>query len=159
MTESKIKTPDEIRAIVSDLKKKNRTIVFTNGCFDLMHYGHIRYLEEAKKLGDSLVVGLNSDSSVRRIKGDKRPLTQERDRARVLAALETVDLVAIFDEETPIELIKKVSPHVLVKGGDWQKDEIVGRDFVQSCGGKVVTVPYIKGYSTSALIEKIQKNK
>jgi D-beta-D-heptose 7-phosphate kinase/D-beta-D-heptose 1-phosphate adenosyltransferase len=138
-------------------KDNRKRVVFTNGCFDLLHLGHVRLLEQARKLGDALVVGLNSDSSVRRLKGDGRPLVAEAGRAEVLAALECVDAVTIFEEDTPRELIAALVPDVLVKGGDWAADKIVGRAEVEAAGGKVVVVPYVEGYSTSALIEQIRR--
>jgi D-glycero-beta-D-manno-heptose 1-phosphate adenylyltransferase len=129
-------------------------IVFTNGCFDILHRGHVEYLKKAKLLGDILIVGLNSDSSVRRIKGDKRPINNESDRAIVLKELKSVDEVIIFQEETPLDLIKKIKPDVLVKGGDWKLEDIVGYEFVINNGGKVFSIPYIKGYSTTDIINK-----
>ncbi|MBU4310957.1 D-glycero-beta-D-manno-heptose 1-phosphate adenylyltransferase [bacterium] len=139
------------------MKKKGRKIVFTNGCFDLLHLGHIRYLREAKRLGDILIVGLNSDNSVRSLKGRERPLVKEKDRTEILSALEVVDYIVIFDELTPKNLIDSITPHILVKGGDWKREDVVGRDTVEAHGGEVVIIPEVKGYSTSALIKKIQK--
>ncbi len=136
-------------------KDNGRRVVFTNGCFDLLHPGHIRLLEQARALGDLLVVGVNSDRSVRGLKGEGRPLLPQAERAELLAALAAVDAVTIFDEPTPRELIAALLPDVLVKGGDWRPDEIVGRAEVEGAGGKVVTIPYIEGYSTSALIARI----
>jgi D-beta-D-heptose 7-phosphate kinase/D-beta-D-heptose 1-phosphate adenosyltransferase len=140
-------------------KDNRKRVVFTNGCFDLLHPGHVRLLEQARGLGDALVVALNSDSSVRRLKGDPegsgRPLVPEAGRAEVLAALECVDAVTIFEEDTPRGLIAALLPDVLVKGGDWKPDQIVGREEVEAAGGRVVVVPFIEGYSTSALIAKI----
>ncbi len=144
--------------MLNKLKKKKKKVVFTNGCFDLLHYGHIQYLKKAKALGDILVVGLNSDSSVKKLKGTGRPLVPEKERAEILSALEFVDYVTIFSEETPANLIRQVKPDILVKGGDYSLDEIVGRDFVQSCGGKVVTIPLVKGKSTTGLIRKIKNS-
>ena len=129
-------------------------IVFTNGVFDLLHPGHIRYLQDARRLGDALIVGINSDRSVRAIKGAERPITPEVERAEILAALECVDAVAIFDEETPAEIIRRVQPDVLVKGADWGPDNIVGRDTVEARGGRVVRMELSKGYSTTELIRK-----
>ena len=131
------------------------TIVFTNGVFDVMHRGHLEYLRDAAALGTTFVVGLNSDASVRKIKGPQRPLIGEQDRAAALLALRWVDFVVMFDEETPARLIEVIKPDVLVKGGDYQADEIVGADFVRRHGGKVVAIPYRDGYSTSSLIERI----
>jgi rfaE bifunctional protein nucleotidyltransferase chain/domain len=136
-------------------KDNGRRVVFTNGCFDLLHPGHIRLLEQARALGDLLVVGVNSDRSVRGLKGEGRPLLPQAERAELLAALAAVDAVTIFDEPTPRELIAALLPDVLVKGGDWRPDEIVGRAEVEGAGGKVVTIPYIEGYSTRALIARI----
>lgn len=133
---------------------RNKKIVFTNGCFDLLHVGHVRYLQEAKKLGEILVVGVNSDASVRRLKGPTRPVQNENDRAEILAALKAVDFSVLFDEDTPLELIQKVKPSILVKGGDWKAEQIVGADFVQASGGKVMSLQFVDGRSTTQLIEK-----
>ncbi len=142
---------EQIRETVQD-----KGIVFTNGCFDILHPGHVTYLEQARSLGDLLVVGLNSDSSVRRIKpGGSRPVNPEQDRSRVLAALACVDYVILFEQETPYALIQRVKPHVLVKGGDWPLEQIVGRDVVEAWGGKVVSLPLTPGYSTSEIISRI----
>lgn len=138
-------------------KKVNKKIVFTNGCFDILHVGHVRYLKEAKKLGDILVVGLNSDSSVNKIKGEKRPIVNEKERAEILLSLEAVDYVVIFEEETPFKLIKKINPDILVKGGDWKEEDIVGSDIVRKKGGTVKSISYIEGKSTTNIIEKITK--
>ena len=139
-------------------KRNGKTVVFTNGCFDLLHPGHIRLLEQARALGDLLVVGINSDASVRRLKGEKRPLVPEAERAEVLAALEAVDCVTVFDEPTPRDLIQALLPDVLVKGGDWGPDEIVGREEVEAAGGRVASIPFVEGYSTTALIERMVKD-
>ena len=137
------------------LRRQGMRIVFTNGCFDFIHPGHVRYLETARGMGDVLVVGVNSDRSVRRLKkGPERPVMRERDRAEVLAALRMVDFVTLFDEETPIELIRSLRPDVLAKGGDWPVDRIVGANIVNARGGKVVSVSYVKGYSTSVLLRR-----
>jgi rfaE bifunctional protein nucleotidyltransferase chain/domain len=138
-------------------KRNGRKIVFTNGCFDLLHPGHIRSLEQARALGDALIVGLNSDSSVRELKGPGRPVLPENERAEILAALECVDAVVIFNEATPREIITKLLPDVLVKGGDWPGDKIIGREEVEAAGGRVVSVPVVPGYSTSAILEKIRQ--
>ncbi len=130
-------------------------IVFTNGVFDLLHYGHVEYLEDARALGDRLVVGVNSDASVRRLKGPARPLIPEHERAELLAALESVDMVAIFEDDTPLTLIEEVAPDVLAKGGDWALDRIVGREFVEARGGKVVSVRLREGRSTTTIVERI----
>jgi len=138
------------------LRSEGRSLVFTNGCFDLLHLGHVRYLAEARALGDALVVALNSDRSVRVLKGEGRPILNEQERAEVVAALQAVDYVIIFDEETPRELIAKLLPDVLVKGGDWPLDEIVGRQEVEAAGGKVLSLPYVEGSSTTDIIERIK---
>ncbi len=137
------------------LKLHEQKIVFTNGCFDVLHYGHVCYLLEAKKLGDILVVGLNSDASVRRLKGESRPINGERERAFVLAALSCVDYVTLFEEDTPEKLIKMVKPDVLVKGGDYQIENIVGADFVIQNGGTVTTIPFVDGFSSTHIIERL----
>ena len=142
---------------IERLRKKRKRIVFTNGCFDILHAGHIHYLEKAKSLGDILVVGLNSDNSVRKIKGAGRPLIGEKDRAYVLAALEIVDFVVIFGEETPLRIIKTIKPDVLVKGADWRAEDIIGRNFVSSYGGQTKRIFFKKGYSTSKIISLIKK--
>ncbi|HUE55973.1 MAG TPA: D-glycero-beta-D-manno-heptose 1-phosphate adenylyltransferase [Candidatus Udaeobacter sp.] len=138
-------------------KRNGRRIVFTNGCFDLLHPGHVRSLELARELGDALVVGLNSDASVRQLKGEGRPVLPERERAEILAALECVDAVIIFDDSTPREVIAALLPDVLVKGGDWPGDQIVGREEVESAGGRVVSIPVVPGHSTTAILKKIRE--
>lgn len=140
------------------LRKSGKRIVFTNGCFDLLHIGHVRYLERAGSLGDVLVVGVNSDRSVRKLKGSGRPLMPEGERAEILAALSFVDYVTIFEEDTPAELIEKIKPDVLVKGSDYGKREIVGRDVVEEGGGRVVRIPLVRGRSTKGLIRKIVRS-
>ena len=134
-----------------------KKIVFTNGCFDILHHGHIDYLARAASLGNRLVIGLNTDASVRKLKGEERPLNQEQDRAFQLAALLFVDAVCFFEEETPAELIQVVRPDILVKGGDYKPEQIVGADFVQSYGGSVEVIPFVQGYSTTGLIDRIKK--
>lgn len=151
----KIKTKEDLRRIVDDLKAKRKRIVFTNGCFDLLHVGHIRYLEEAKTLGDILVVGVNSDQSVRGIKGPYRPILPGEERAEILSGLGCVDYITIFDETDPLELISFLQPHILVKGGDWTQDTTVGREVVERSGGEVIILPFVQGASTSNLIETI----
>jgi len=136
-------------------RAKGEKIVFTNGCFDLLHYGHLHYLSQARELGDRLVVGLNSAGSVRRLKGPTRPINDDLTRTHLLAALSVVDAVVVFDEDTPIELIRHVQPDVLVKGGDWLPEQIVGSDVVLANGGKVFSLPYIDGYSTTNIERKI----
>jgi rfaE bifunctional protein nucleotidyltransferase chain/domain len=138
-------------------KRNGRRVVFTNGCFDLLHPGHIETLEKARSFGDLLIVGVNSDRSVREMKGAGRPILPERERAEILAALECVDAVVIFDEPTPRETIAALLPDVLVKGGDWASDAIVGREEVEAAGGKVISIPVVAGFSTSAILEKIRK--
>jgi rfaE bifunctional protein nucleotidyltransferase chain/domain len=130
--------------------------VFTNGCFDLLHVGHIRYLQEARALGDRLVVALNTDSSVQKLKGPSRPLQHELDRAEIMAALACVDYVTLFNEETPLKLIELLSPNVLVKGGDWSPDKIVGSEYVLALGGEVMSLAFQPGHSTTAIIEKMK---
>ncbi len=132
---------------------KDMKVVFTNGCFDILHRGHVEYLAKAADMGDVLVVGLNTDASVRRLKGEGRPINNEEARALVLASLSFVDAVVLFDEDTPLELIKAVHPDVLVKGADYKPEEIVGYDFVTSYGGTVATVPLVEGYSTTSIVE------
>jgi rfaE bifunctional protein nucleotidyltransferase chain/domain len=153
----KILGQKRLAAILARARARGKSIVFTNGCFDIIHAGHVKYLDDAKKLGDILVIGLNSDKSVKTLKGSSRPINSQDDRARVIAALEAVDFVTIFGEETPEALIKKLKPNVLVKGGDWKIKDIVGGDFVKSLGGKVARIPFLKGRSTSAIIGKIVK--
>lgn len=155
---TKIKTLPQALTAVKRLKKQHKKVVFTNGCFDILHAGHASYLSKAKSLGDILIIGLNSDSSVRKIKGESRPVVSQKNRAILLASLEAVDFVVIFKDLTPLKLIKAIKPDVLVKGGDWKKESIVGADFVESYGGKVKSLTYIKGLSTRQLIAAIQKN-
>ena len=138
-------------------KRNGRRVVFTNGCFDLLHPGHIGSLEQARALGDALIVGLNSDASVRALKGVGRPVLPERERAEILAALECVDAVIIFDELTPREVIARLLPDVLVKGGDWPGNQIVGREEVEAAGGRVVSIPVVPGYSTTEILRKIRE--
>ena len=138
-------------------KRNGRRVVFTNGCFDLLHPGHIGSLEQARALGDALIVGLNSDASVRQLKGAGRPVLPEQERAEILAALECVDAVVIFDALTPREVIARLLPDVLVKGGDWPGDQIVGREEVEAAGGRVVSIPLVPGYSTTAILRKIRE--
>jgi D-glycero-beta-D-manno-heptose 1-phosphate adenylyltransferase len=149
-------TIDEAAAFAERLRRDGKRVVFTNGVFDLLHPGHLRYLQHARTLGDALIVGVNSDRSVSANKGPSRPITPEAERAELLAALACVDAVAIFDEDTPAEIIKRIQPDVLVKGADWAADAIVGRDTVEARGGKVVRVEIEPGWSTSAIIEKVR---
>jgi len=148
--------PAEARNRLAGWRQVGEKVVFTNGVFDLLHRGHVEYLEEAAGLGDRLVVGINADASVRRLKGDQRPLVPEHERAELVAALQCVDLCVIFDEDTPERLIREVGPDVLVKGGDWALDRIVGREFVEARGGRVLTVPVREGHSTTALVARIR---
>jgi rfaE bifunctional protein nucleotidyltransferase chain/domain len=150
-------TPPQVLEIVARLRAAGKIIVFTNGVFDLLHPGHIRYLRQARALGDVLIVGVNSDRSVRAIKGPQRPVTPEGERVEILEALECVDAAVIFDEDTPHTLIATIQPDVLVKGADWAEDAIVGRDIVAARGGRVVRVPVETGYSTTAIIQKIRQ--
>jgi D-glycero-beta-D-manno-heptose 1-phosphate adenylyltransferase len=156
-TMGKIVSQDELVQIAAREKSAGRRVVFTNGCFDLLHPGHTRCLAEARALGDILVVAVNSDHSVRGNKGSERPLVPQQDRAEVLAALGSVDYVTIFDEPTPRALISRVLPNVLVKGADWPLDQVAGREEVEAAGGRVVSIPLAAGYSTSSLLEKIRK--
>ncbi len=154
----KIKTIDELKELLDKRRKDGKKVVFTNGCFDLLHVGHIEYLKFARKQGDVFVVGLNSDTSVRSLKGPTRPLVSENDRAKLLAALEDVDYVVLFNESTPEDLIKELKPDALVKGEDWREAGVVGRDFVESYGGKVVLAPLVEGISTSNIVSRIVEN-
>ena len=136
------------------MKSSKKTTVFTNGCFDIIHRGHISYLNEAKSKGDILIVGLNSDASVKRLKGNERPINNQKDRKFLLENLKPVDQVIIFEQDTPYELIKEISPDILVKGGDWKIEDIIGSDIVLAQGGKVETLSFIEGYSTTAIVDK-----
>ncbi len=149
---------DNIKQILSN-QREQKKIVFTNGCFDLLHVGHVRYLQEAKKQGDILVVALNSDESVKKLKGPSRPVQSEQDRAEILAALACVDYTFIFNEQTPEKVIKELKPNILVKGGDWKVSQIVGSDFVQSYGGQVLSLNFVDGKSTTKIIEKTKVDK
>src|SRR5512137_635626 len=142
---------------LEELRKKGKKIAFTNGCFDILHVGHVRYLGEARRMGDLLILALNSDRSVRAIKGEKRPLVPERERAEVVASLAAVDYVTLFDETTPLRLIEYLRPDCLVKGGDWKEEAVVGGDAVRSWGGRVVLVPVVEGASTTNIVEKIRQ--
>jgi D-beta-D-heptose 7-phosphate kinase/D-beta-D-heptose 1-phosphate adenosyltransferase len=152
---NKIVTWEELNKVMELQRKEGKTIVFTNGCFDILHVGHVQYLQEARKMGDLLILGLNSDASVRAIKGEKRPRVPQAERAEVLAALTTVDYVTLFDETTPLRLIEFLRPDCLVKGGDWKEASVVGRDLVHSWGGRVVIIPLTEGASTTNIVEKI----
>jgi D-glycero-beta-D-manno-heptose 1-phosphate adenylyltransferase len=156
-TAQKIKSREALQRIVLAWRLKNSKLVFTNGCFDILHLGHVDYLEKARKLGDRLILGLNTDASVRRQeKGSERPLQDEQARARIIASLEFVDAVCLFDEDTPLELIKAIRPDILVKGDDYAIDDIVGAKEVQSWGGEVMTIPLVQGYSTTQIVNKIK---
>ena len=155
MSRNKIFSISRLVKIISSLKKKRKQIVFTNGCFDILHLGHITYLNRAKALGDILVVGVNSDSSVKSIKHPSRPINTLKDRIKILANLECIDYLCSFNQSTPLNLIKKIRPNMIVKGGDWKKKEVVGANFVKSYGGKIAIIPFKKGYSTTSLIKKI----
>lgn len=154
----KLVPTDKITALIKSLKKKGKSVVFTNGCFDLIHPGHIKLLKQAKKYGDILFLGINSDKSIKKIKGLSRPVMKEKERITVLSAIEYIDLIAVFNEPTPIKVIEKIRPDALVKGSDWPKSEIVGKEFVESYGGKVFTVKLKPGISTSSLIKRILDN-
>lgn len=149
-------TRDDAAALADRLREAGRRIVFTNGVFDILHPGHLRYLQEARSFGDALIVGLNSDASVRRNKGPERPINNQEERAEILGALECVDGVVLFEEDTPAEIIDAIQPDVLVKGADWAEDAIVGRDTVEARGGRVVRVPIEAGYSTTEIIRRIR---
>jgi D-beta-D-heptose 7-phosphate kinase/D-beta-D-heptose 1-phosphate adenosyltransferase len=149
---------DDAAAEVERIRAGGGRIVFTNGVFDLLHPGHLRYLQHARGLGDALVVGLNTDRSVRAIKGETRPVTPELERAEILAAMSCVDIVVLFDEDTPYVLIQRLQPDVLVKGADWPEDRMIGRDVVEARGGRVVRVPFETGYSTTSILEKIARS-
>jgi D-beta-D-heptose 7-phosphate kinase/D-beta-D-heptose 1-phosphate adenosyltransferase len=147
----------QLKGIVARLKKQRKKIVFTNGCFDLLHAGHIRLLQEARSLGDALIVGLNSDRSARKLKGPGRPVVPQRERADVLSALRAVDYVVLFSEPTPLRQIQTLTPDVLVKGADYRKREIVGAEWVIAHGGKVVRIPLVKGKSSSKILQKLRR--
>jgi rfaE bifunctional protein nucleotidyltransferase chain/domain len=152
----KIVSQDELVQIAAREKREGRRVVFTNGCFDLLHPGHVRCLADAQRLGDLLIVAVNSDQSVRGNKGEERPLVPQQDRAEVIAALASVDYVTIFDEPTPRGLIARVLPSILVKGADWALDQVAGREEVEAAGGQVISIPLAQGYSTTRLVEKIR---
>ncbi|MBK7335591.1 MAG: D-glycero-beta-D-manno-heptose 1-phosphate adenylyltransferase [Saprospirales bacterium] len=153
---NKIQTWDELRQTAKDWKSEGLRVVFTNGCFDILHFGHIHYLAQARDLGDRLVVGMNSGDSVRRLKGPGRPINDEATRLHLLAALSMVDAVTSFEEDTPYELIRLLLPDILVKGGDWAPESIVGSDLVLANGGAVKSLPYVEGYSTTLIEKKIK---
>ena len=157
MLRDKIKVLPELIRIRKNLKKEGQKVVFTNGVFDILHRGHVEYLEKAKSLGEVLMLGLNTDASVKKIKGSNRPVMGQDDRAIVLAGLSSVDYICFFEEETPANLIRQLIPDILVKGGDYRIDDIVGRETVEANGGKVVTIDLVNGQSTTSLIEKMVK--
>jgi glycerol-3-phosphate cytidylyltransferase len=146
-----------IKTLSERLKSDGKTIVFTNGCFDILHSGHVFYLQKAKQQGDILILGLNSDASVRRLKGEKRPINSEMDRAIVISELKSIDYVVIFEEDTPQEIISLIVPDKLVKGGDYKKEDVVGKEIVESNGGEVVIIPFVDGKSTTNIINKINE--
>jgi rfaE bifunctional protein nucleotidyltransferase chain/domain len=152
----KIKTIDDAQKAIDLLKKNGKRIVFTNGCFDILHIGHARYLYAARALGDFLIVAVNSDRSVKTLKGPERPVVNEAERAEMIAALGCVDMTVIFDEETPYEVIKRIIPQVLVKGGDWKEEDIVGSDIVKAAGGEVKSITFTEGSSTTNIISRIR---
>lgn len=158
LLKDKIKDLTNLKNIRNGLKRKGRLVVFTNGCFDLLHYGHVKYLEAAKQKGDILIVAVNSDNSVRRIKGKNRPITSEVDRLAVIAALESVDYVVKFGEDTPLNVIKTLKPDILVKGADWDRNKIVGANFIKDAGGSIARIKLLKGRSTTKLIKSIANN-
>ena len=158
LIKDKIKSPKKLKDITSQFKKKGKRIAFTNGCFDILHYGHISLLERAKKIADILVVAINSNSSVKRIKGKKRPIVDLTDRMRTVAGLESVDFVTSFNQDTPLALIKLLKPDFIIKGGDWGRNRVVGKEIVKSYGGRVVILSFIKGKSSSKIIEKIDQS-
>lgn len=147
----------KIKELCERLKSDGKTIVFTNGCFDILHSGHVFYLQKAKQQGDILILGLNSDASVRRLKGEKRPINNENDRAIVISELKSIDYVVIFEEDTPLEIISIIVPDILVKGGDYKKEDVVGKEIVENNGGEVVIIPFVDGKSTTNIINKINE--
>ncbi len=155
---SKLQGRESLAALLTGERRRGRKVVFTNGCFDLLHLGHVRYLQQARRLGDLLVLGLNSDASIRRLKGPKRPLIGETERAHIMAALDCIDFVTIFDEDTPLELLEALRPDILVKGGDYTPETVVGRELVESYGGRVELIHFVDGKSTTGIIEKILEN-
>jgi D-beta-D-heptose 7-phosphate kinase/D-beta-D-heptose 1-phosphate adenosyltransferase len=159
MHKDKIKTQPELLKTVKRLKANKKTIGFTNGCFDIIHRGHVKYLEDAAKKCDILIVGVNSDKSVKKIKGPKRPINKQKARLSVVAGLESVDYAVLFSQSTPLGLIKKIKPDILIKGADWKKEDIVGAKEVSAYGGKTARIRFLKGYSTSSIIKKIKSLK
>ena len=157
--DTKILSLEQVPATMTRWRFLNHKIVFTNGCFDLIHIGHLEYLMQARALGDKLIVGLNSDNSVKRLKGANRPIKDVQNRQLLLASLQFVDGVVVFEEDTPLDLIRRIMPDILVKGGDWQPEQIVGSDIVLANGGEVLSLPFVEGYSTTKLEEKIKEDK
>ena len=157
LIEKKVKSTAKIEKLAKQLHKWERRIVFTNGCFDILHPGHVKYLLKAKSFGDILIIGLNSDTSVKRLKGERRPIHNQKDRALVLSSLECVDYITLFEEDTPYDLINRIKPDILVKGGDWDVKDIVGADIVLSAGGEVLSLPYYEGHSTTGILEELSK--
>ncbi|HLF34605.1 MAG TPA: D-glycero-beta-D-manno-heptose 1-phosphate adenylyltransferase [Cyclobacteriaceae bacterium] len=158
VSQNKIYTLNLLKEELKSWKQAGNVVVFTNGCFDIIHLGHVDYLEKARLLGNRLVIGLNSDSSIRRLKGSGRPILDENARSRIMASFEFIDAVTLFSEDTPFNLIREVKPDILVKGNDYNPENIVGADFVKSYGGKVITIELIPGYSTSGIVKKIKEN-
>ena len=158
MTAEKIVDISEAQSICQAWKAQGKEVVFTNGCFDILHMGHVEYLEKARALGDRMILGLNTDASIKRLKGETRPVVPEQARARVMAALQFIDLVVLFDEDTPLEIIKTLLPDTLVKGNDYSVDTIVGAKEVMERGGSVKTIELVDGFSTSSIIEKIKES-
>jgi len=154
---SKIKTLPDTKTAVKELQQQGKKIVFTNGCFDILHAGHVDIFQQARELGDALVVAINSDSSIKKIKGEKRPVVPQQQRMQVIAALESVDFVVVFSEEDPLKVIKEIQPDILVKGGDWEVETIIGREIVKKKGGKVCSIPLMEGISTTNIIEVVKK--
>jgi D-beta-D-heptose 7-phosphate kinase/D-beta-D-heptose 1-phosphate adenosyltransferase len=152
----KLKSVEELKSIASQAKARGQKTVFTNGCFDILHQGHLHVLREAKALGDLLIVAVNSDGSVKRLKGPSRPVISEVGRSELIAALEMVDYVTLFEEADPRRLIEEIQPDILAKGGDWRRDQVVGADIVERSGGKVAVIPYLKGFSTTEIIERVR---
>jgi len=159
MSPDKIKDRAELKVIIARLKKDNKKIVFTNGCFDIIHQGHTTLLQKAKSFGDILIVALNTDGSVKRLKGDARPINKLDIRLKAMAELGQVDFATSFNEDTPLNIIKELKPDILVKGGDWKPEEVVGKTVVETYGGRVETIPYVKGFSTTDIIEKMRNKK
>lgn len=156
--QNKIISKDALSKLVANYRLKNQSIVFTNGCFDILHQGHVTYLAQAVSLGNRLIVGINSDNSVQKLKGTHRPIQNETSRSLIIAALHVVSAVVIFDEDTPLDLIKLIEPDFLVKGGDWEPANIVGADIVKAHGGQVISIPFIDGFSTTAIEAKIKSS-